>query len=60
MNKKKFNASKQPIDLNLVDVYKIVITSWIEHGDKNFKYFIDYADGDSTRRLHIKLPHMSG
>lgn len=43
INKKKFHISKQPINLNLVDVHKIVIASTIKYGDKNFKYFLSYV-----------------
>ena len=60
INKKKFLISKQPIDLNLVDVHKIVIASTIKYGDKNFKYFISYADDDSIRPPCIKLNQMFG
>ena len=56
INKKKFHASKQPTDLNLVDIRKIVPASRIEHGDKSFKYFICYA-GNVITPLYIKLPH---
>lgn len=37
INKKIFAASNQPIDLNLVDVHKIVVVSRAEYGAKNFK-----------------------
>ena len=60
INKQKFYASKQPKDLNLADVHKIVKASRIEYAYKNFKYFIGYADGGSIRPLCIKLPQMSG
>ena len=48
INKNKFNASKQPIDVNLVDVHKKVTTYEIKHGDQRFKYYI------------LKLPQMTG
>ena len=57
INKKKFHASKQPIDLNLVDIRKIVTAYRIEHGDKSFKYFIGYAGNDVITPLYFKLPH---
>ena len=60
INRKKFHASKQPIDVDLLDVHKIVKASRIEHGGKNFKYFIGYADGDSIRPLCVKLLQMNG
>ena len=59
ISKKKFHA-KQPIDLNLAGIHKIVIASREEHEDKNVKNFIDCLDVDFIRHLCIKLPQMSG
>ena len=42
VNKKEFHASKQGIDLNLVDVNKIVTSDKFRHSGKGFKYFIGY------------------
>ena len=44
VNKKEFNASKQPIDLNLVDRNKIVRSDKLKHTDDGFKYFIGYKE----------------
>ena len=44
VNKKEFHASKQPIDLNLVDINKILIPDKFKYSDEKFKYFIDYND----------------
>ena len=44
VNKKEFNASKQPIDLNLVDRNKIVRSDKFKHTDDGFKYFIGYKE----------------
>ena len=40
VNKKEFHKSKQPIDLDLVNVDQIVIFEKLEHSDDGFKYFI--------------------
>ena len=61
-DKNRCHGSKQPIELNLVDVHKIVTVSEMprKHGDKSLKYFIGYADGDIITPLCIKLSQMSG
>ena len=66
LTKKEFHKSKQPIDLNLVYINKIVISDKFKHTDDGFKYFIGY-DEDNIIPLsyHIKplciiLPQMSG
>ena len=43
VNKKEFNKSKQPIDLNLVDLV-IVISEKFKDSDDVSKYFIGYKD----------------
>ena len=60
VNKEKCHASKQPIDLNLVNVYQILMSDKFEHGDKGFKYFIGYKDDNIIRLLCIILPQMNG
>ena len=60
VNKKEFHASKQTIDVNLVDINKIVISDKFKHSDKCFKYFIGYKDDNIVRPLCIILPQMSG
>ena len=60
VNKINFHASKQPIDLNLVVINKIVIFYKFEHSDKGFKYFISYKEDHIIRPLYIILPQMSG
>ena len=57
VNKKEFHASKQAIDLNLVNISKIVISDKSKHSDSNFlKYLIGYKDGNIVRPLCIILP----
>ena len=44
VNKKEFHASNQAIDLNLLDVNKIVTSDKFNHSNKGFKYSIGYKD----------------
>ena len=60
LTKRKILKSKQPIDLNLVDTKKIVLSDKFEPNDKSFKYFIGYKDDNIVRQLCIILPQMSG
>ena len=57
---KKSHVSKQAIDLNLVDINKIVISDKFKYRDKGFKYFIGYKDDNVVRPLCVILPQMSG
>ena len=52
IDKKEFHKSKQPIDLNLVDTNKTVMSDIFEHSDKIFKYFIGYKDDNIVRPLY--------
>ena len=56
INKKQFHKSKQPINLNLVDTSKIIISDKFNHNDDGFKYFIGYKEDDIVK----PLPQMSG
>ena len=40
VNKKEFDKSKQPVDLDLTNVDQIVISDKFKHSDDGFKYFI--------------------
>ena len=40
VNKKEVDNSKEPIDLNLVNVDQIVISDKFKRNDDGFKYFI--------------------
>ena len=55
-----FHASKQAIDLNLVDINKKVISEKYKYRDKGFKHFIGYKEDNILRPLCIILPQMSG
>ena len=56
VNKKEFHKSKQPIDLDLVNVDQIVIFEKFKYGDDGFKYFIGYKEGEIVKPLCIVLP----
>ena len=60
VNKKEFHASQQPIDLNLVEINKIVISDKFKHSDDGFKYFIGCKEDNIIRPLCIIFPQMSG
>ena len=60
LNKKKFQKSKEPIDLLSVDVDQIVASYKFKHNDEGFKYFIGYLKGEIVKPLCIILPQMSG
>ena len=60
LNKKKFHKSKQPIDLNLVNVDQIVMSDKFKHSDDGFKYFVGYKEGEIVKPLCIILPQMTG
>ena len=59
VNKKEFHKSKQPIDLDLVNVDQIVVSDKFKHSDDGFKYFIGYKEGEIVKPLCIILPQMS-
>ena len=60
VDKKEFHKSKQPIDLNLVNVDQILISDKFKHTDDSFKYFIGYKEDRIVKPLFIILPQMSG
>ena len=51
VNEKEFRRSKQPIDLNFVNINQISGT--FKHSDDGFKYFIGYKEDDVVRPLCI-------
>ena len=55
-----FHKSKHPIDLNKVDIKKILTTNKFSYSKKGFKYFIHYQNGNKIKSLCIKLSSMSG
>ena len=59
-NKKEFHKSKQPIDLDLLNVDQIVISDKFKQNDDGLKYFIGYKEDDIGKPLCYILPQMSG
>ena len=59
-DKKEFHKSKQPINLDLVNVDQIVISDKFKHSDDGFKDFIGYKESEIVKPLCIVLPQMSG
>ena len=57
VNKKEFHKSKQPINLDLVNVDQIVVSDKFKHSDDGFKYFIGYKEGEIVKPLCI-LPYL--
>ena len=60
VNKKEFHKSKQPINLDLVNVDQIVVSDKFKHSDGGFKYFIGYKEGEIVKLLCIILSQMTG
>ena len=52
---KKNQKSKQPIDLDLVNVDQIVISDKFRYTDDAFKYFIGYKEDNIIRPLCIMV-----
>ena len=59
VNKKEFHKSKQPIELNLVNIYQIVVSGKFKDNDNDFKWFIGYKEGKVVKSLCIILPQMT-
>lgn len=47
--KKKFNASKQTINLNSINVNRMIMSAKVKPGGKSIKYFIGCIDGDVVK-----------
>ena len=60
VNKKEFNKSKQPVNLDLINIDQIVVFDKFKHNDYGFKYFIGYKEGEIVKSLYISLPQMTG
>ena len=56
VNKKEFRKSKQPINLDLVNVDQIVISDKFKHNGDGFKYFIGYKEVEIVKSLCIISP----
>ena len=51
-------ATKQPVDLDLINVDQIVVSKKFIHNDGGFKYFTGYKEGKVVKPLCIILPQM--
>ena len=60
VNKKEFHKSKQPINLDLVNVDNIVISDKFNHSDDGFKYFISYKEKMRLLNHYVLSAQMSG
>ena len=60
VNKKEFHKSKQPINLDMVNIDQIVVSDKFRHNEDGFKYFIGYKEGEIVKLLCIIMPQMSG
>ena len=60
VKKTGFQKSKQPIDLDLINVDQIVMSDKFKHSDDDFKYFIGYKEDEIVKPLCIILPQMTG
>ena len=60
VNKKESHKSKQPINLDLINLYQIVLSDKFVHSDGVFKHFIGCKEGEIVKPLCIILPQMSG
>ena len=49
LDKKEFHKSKQPNNLDLLNVDKIVVFDIFKHSDYGFKYFIGYKEGQIVK-----------
>ena len=49
IGKKEFHKSKQPVNLDLVNVDQIVISDKFKHNDDGFRYFIGYKKDDIVK-----------
>ena len=60
LKKKEFHKSKQPINLDVVNVDQIVVSDKFKHNDDGSKYFIGYKKGEIVKPSCIILPQMTG
>ena len=51
--KKEIHKSKQPINLNLVNVDQIVISDKFKNSDDDFKNFVAYKEGEIVKMSSV-------
>ena len=56
VSKKEFHKSKQPINLELINVDQIVVSDKFKHSHGGFKYFSGYKECELVKPLCIILP----
>ena len=59
VNKREFHKSKQPINLDFINVGQIVVSDKFRHNDDGFNYFIGYKEGEIVKPLCIILLQMN-
>ena len=52
VEKRRFHYSKYPLDINDVDINKIMVFNKVSFGKKGFKYLIGYKDDDKKIICH--------
>ena len=60
VNEKEFHQSKQPMNLDLVNVDQIVESDNFKHNDDGSKYLIGCKEGEVVKPLCVILPQMTG
>ena len=60
VNKNEFHKSKQPINIDLINVYQIEVSDKFKPSDDSSKCFVGYKEGEIVILLFIILPQMSG
>ena len=53
VNKKKFRKSKQPVNLDLVNVDQIAVSDKFKQNDDGLKYFTGYKEDEIVKPLCI-------
>ena len=59
VNKKEFHKSKQPIELDSINIYQIVVSDKFKDSGDGFKYFLGYKEGEIAKLLSNILLQMS-
>ena len=60
LTKKNFHKSKQPINLDLINIDQIVMPDKFRHNDDGLKYFIGYKEVETVKSLCIIYYQMTG
>ena len=61
INKNAFHKNKRPINIDEVDIRRIVLSSKHSHANKaSFKYFIGNINNDNAFPIPLKIPQING